>query len=733
MKKRFPFYKQLDQSDCGPTCLRMIAKHYGKSYSLEYLREHCYINRTGVSLAGISDGAQAIGLRSLSVKVPFEKLREAPLPAIAYWRQRHFVVVYRIEKDTVWVADPGYGLVKYKKDEFIRGWTNRDRMHGDGEDSVGIMLLLETTPDFFDREVSSDKGVTISYLVEYLRPYKNFMIQLVLGMVIGSVLQLIFPFLTQSIVDRGIQYEDIGFVYLILAGQLMLFFSSTAVGFIRSWILLHVSSRINISLVSDFLAKLMRLPISYFDTRVVGDILQRIGDHSRIESFITGSTLSVLFSAVNFVVFAFLLAYFDMSIFTVFMISAVLYMAWILLFLKKRKELDFKRFDESSSNQSNLVQLITGMQDIKLNSCENEKRWEWERIQAKLFKISVEGLKLSQYQNFGASFISNLKDIFITFLSAKSVIDGNITLGGMLAIQYIVGQANGPLGSLIGFIQNAQDAKISLDRLNEVRQREDEEPFNVKRLKDFPNDRSLTLKNVDFSYGGPSSPLVLKDLSVHIPEGKITALVGASGSGKTTILKLLLKFYAPTKGSIYLGQKKLTNFHSTWWRRNCGTVMQDGFIYSDTIGKNIALGQETIDIDRLWHAIHVANIQDYIENLPMGMETKIGEEGIGLSQGQKQRLLIARAVYKDPMYLFFDEATSALDANNEKVIMENLDRFFQGRTVVVVAHRLSTVKNADNIIVLDGGEVVEEGTHIELTQSRGYYYELVKNQLELGS
>ncbi len=722
----------MDQSDCGPTCLRMIAKFHGKSYPLDYLREKCYINKTGVSLAGISDGAQAIGLRTLAVNVPFEKLREAPLPCIAYWRQRHFVVVYKIEKDKVWVADPGYDRVKYTKEEFLKGWTNQNTIHGDGEDTTGICLLLEATPEFFDKEIIQEEGITFSYLVEYLRPYTGFLIQLVLGMVIGSILQLIFPFLTQSVVDRGIEYEDINFVYLILAGQLMLFLSQMAVSFIRAWILLHVSSRINISLVSDFLAKLMRLPISYFDSRIVGDILQRINDHKRIESFITGSTLSVFFSMANFVVFSFLLAYFNIPIFTVFIVSSILYFLWIILFLKKRKELDFKRFDQASNNQSNLVQLINGMQDIKLNNCENEKRWEWERIQAKLFHISVEGLKLGQYQGIGAQFITNLKDILITFLSAKAVIDGDMTLGSMLAIQYIVGQANAPLGSMISFVQSAQDAKISLDRLNEVRKKEDEEPFDVRRVKKLPTDKSLYLENVDYTYGGPSSPLVLKNLSMAIPEGKVTALVGASGSGKTTIIKLLLKFYTPTKGQILLGRQRLDNFHSGWWRSYCGTVMQDGFIYSDTIAKNIAVNDEMPDPDKLWNAIMVANIQDYIEGLPLGLETQIGAEGVGLSQGQRQRLLIARAVYKNPMYLFFDEATSALDANNEKIIMENLDRFFEGRTVVVVAHRLSTVKNADNIIVLHNGEIVEQGTHQQLAAKKGYYFNLVKNQLELG-
>lgn len=733
MPQKFPYYKQLDAMDCGPTCLRMVAKHYGKAYSLEYLREKCYISRNGVTVAGISDGAEAIGLRTLAVQVPFSKLREAPLPCIVYWRQRHFVVVYKIKKNWVWVADPGHGLVKYSREDFLKGWTDRVTLSGDVESLTGIALLLEPSPEFYNRNISSEEKLSWGYLFDYLKPYRSFIIQLMLGMIVGSILQLIFPFLTQSIVDRGIAFQDINFVYLILAGQLMLFVSSMAIQFIRSWIMLHVSSRINISLVSDFLAKLMRLPISYFDSRIVGDILQRIEDHERIERFITGSTISVLFSAVNFVVFAFILAVFNIPIFTVFMVSTVFYFLWVWLFLKKRKELDFRAFDQMASQQSIQVQLVKGMQDIKLNNCENIKRWEWERSEAKLFKISVDGLKLSQYQKFGASFVSNLKDILITFLSAKAVIDGDITLGTMLAIQYIVGQANAPLGSLIGFVQEAQDAKISLDRLNEVRKREDEDPPKIKKLKAYSSNRSLILKNASFRYGGPSSPNILNELNLVIPEGKITAIVGPSGSGKTTLLKLLLKFYEPQSGGVFLGQQNLNNFYAKWWRDQCGTVMQDAYLYSDTIANNVALSSDFINMERLSHALYVANIHEFVEMLPLGVETKIGEEGLGISQGQKQRLMIARAVYKNPEYLFFDEATSALDANNEAAIQEKLERFFSGKTVVIVAHRLSTVKNADNIIVLDNGEIIEDGTHEELIEDQGFYYSLIKNQLELGS
>jgi len=709
MSKKFPFFKQMDSADCGPTCIRMIAKYYGKNYSLEHI-------------------TQAIGLRSLAVSIPFDRLeKEAPLPCVAHWRNRHFIVVYKITKDKVYVADPAHSLITYTKEEFLKGWLGKQKE----EEDPGAILLLEKTPEFDSLEAKPTK-INFGYIFSYLKPYGKFITQLALGMLVGSMLSLIFPFMTQAVVDRGIEYRDINFVYLILAGQLLLFIGQVTVQFIQSWILLHVSTRINISLISDFLAKLMRLPISYFESRVVGDILQRVGDHERIQSFLTSDTLSVLFSIFNFIVFASVMAYFDVNIFLVFGISTVLYILWIIIFLKKREELDYRSFDQMAKNQSNIVQMVTAMQDIKLNNAEHIKRWEWEKIQAKLFRISVDQLKLNQYQEIGSFFIKNLKDILITFLSAKAVIDGNITLGTMLAIQYIVGQANQPLSDLVDFISKAQDAKISLDRLNEVRLKEDEEPAGVSKLRSLPSNKDLNLKNVSFRYGPQGTDMVLDNINLNIPEGKITAIVGASGSGKTTLIKLLLKFFQTTEGSIYLGKTKLDNYHSSWWRDQCGTVMQEGFIYSDSIANNIAVSEEYVDQKRLMHAVEVANIQDFIESLPMSYQTEIGSEGIGVSKGQEQRLLIARAVYKNPKYLFFDEATSALDANNERVIMENLNRFFSGKTVVVVAHRLSTVKNADNIIVLHNGNIVEEGTHEQLALQRGYYFNLVKNQLELG-
>jgi ATP-binding cassette subfamily B protein len=728
--KRFPFYKQLDLMDCGPTCLRMIAKHYGKNYSLQALREKSYIGREGVSLLGISDAAEAIGFRTLAVKCTYEKLEEeVPVPCIAHWQQRHFIVIYDVKKDKVYAADPAYGLITYTKEEFLKGWLT---LKSENE-YTGSLLLMEPTPAFYEAEEEKKSNrSSFAFLFKYLVSYKKFLLQLFLGLMVGSILQLIFPFLTLSIVDFGIKNQDIGFVYLVLLAQLMLFFSRTAVDFIRSWILLHIGTRINISIISDFLIKLMKLPVSFFDSKRIGDLLQRIQDHYRIESFLTSSTLSILFSVINLVVFGIVLAVFNFKIFGVFLLGSVVYTTWIITFLKKRKELDHKRFDQMSENQGNMIQLITGMQEIKLNNCEKQKRWQWEHIQARLFRVNVKSMSLNQYQQAGAVFINELKNIFITFLAAKSVIDGTMSLGEMLAVQYMIGQLNAPIDSMIGFIQAAQDARISLDRLAEIHNQEDEEKAGEK-ITIFPEDKSLSVRSVNFHYDGPHVEPVLKDLSLEIPAGKITAIVGMSGSGKTTLVKLLLKFYEPSSGEIKLGDVKLGNISNSLWRDKCGAVLQDGFIFNDSIANNIALGDERIDKTKLMQAVKVANIQEFIESLPLGYNTRIGSDGHGLSQGQKQRILIARAVYKDPEYLFFDEATNALDANNEKVIMGNLDEFFKGRTVVVVAHRLSTVKNADQIVVLDRGQIVEFGDHALLTERRGSYYNLVKNQLELGN
>ncbi|OFY31440.1 MAG: ABC transporter ATP-binding protein [Bacteroidetes bacterium RIFOXYA12_FULL_35_11] len=730
MLAKFPFYKQLDAMDCGPSSLRMIAKHYGRSYTLQTLRDKCYITREGVSLMGISDAAESIGLHTMGVRINWETLtKEAPLPCIAHWKQNHFVVVYKIKKNKVFVADPAIGHIEYSQKEFLESWLST-RTEGENK---GICLLVEPTPEFYkDKGETIDKSNT-SFLFSYLRPHKKLLLQLFFGLIIGSLIQLIFPFLTQSVVDFGISNNNIGFVWLILIAQLTLYISRTSVEFIRSWILLHISARINISLISDFLVKLMKLPISFFDIKMIGDLLQRIGDHSRIQNFLTTSTLEFLFSFVNFLIFGAILAVYSIKIFAVFLIGTLLYILWIFIFLKRRRSLDYKRFAQLSENQSTLIQLITGMQEIKLNNCEKQKRWDWEKVQARLFKINIKSLSLAQYEQAGSLFLNELKNIFISFIAAKLVIEGQLTLGMMLAVQYIIGQLNAPVQQLIGFIHALQDAKISLERLGEIHKKEDEEQTEEGRMTVIPEESNLNINNVFFQYEGPHSEMVLHDINLVIPYNKTTAIVGGSGSGKTTLVKLLLGFYPPVKGEILVGGFRIDTISTRLWRQNCGTVMQDGFIFSDTIAKNIAVSDETIDKERLVLAARTANIHEFVMSLPLRFNTKIGADGHGLSQGQKQRILIARAVYKDPAFLFFDEATNALDANNEKIIMNNLDEFFKNRTAVVVAHRLSTVKNADQIVVLEKGRIVEKGTHAELIETKGAYYELVKNQLEIGS
>ena len=732
--KTFPHYLQYDAADCGPTSLRIIAKYYGKEYSAEFLRQYCHITRNGVSMLGISDAAEYLGFRTIGVRISFEQLAEdALLPCILHWNQNHFVVCYKIEKRrkgkyNIYISDPASQRLCYTKDEFLKCWLSTKSDNVDR----GSALLLEPGVEFGNREEVCANKHSLSFFIKYLLPYKKQLVQLMFGMLVGSLLQLIFPFLTQAMVDWGIGGKNLDLITLILIAQLTLFLAQLSVGYIRSWILLHINSRIDISLISDFLIKLMNMPLHFFDTKRTGDIMQRIGDHGRIKGFLMGNSMSMLFSFANFIIFSIILAYYNISILTIFMIGHVFYVLWILYFMKYRRELDLKRFNLAAAEQNKIIQLIQGMQDIKLNNCEKQKRWEWERVQVNLFKISVRGLTIGQIQSAGTVFFTRTTHIIISFIAARAVVEGQMTLGMMVSLTYIIGQLSAPIGDFIGFAQSFQDAKISLERLNEIPAQEDEEQDIANKTSSLPKDKSIRINNLRFSYDGSERNYVLEDINLVIPEHKVTAIVGESGSGKTTLIKLLQGFYQPNSGSIKIGNLNLDSINPHMWRSKTGSVMQESFIFSDSIANNIALNTDSVDTEKLYHAAIMANADDFISELPLGYNTRIGMEGSGVSQGQRQRLLIARAIYKNPEYIFFDEATNSLDATNERIIMDNLHEFYKGKTVVIAAHRLSTVKDADLIVVMKSGHIVEIGTHEELVAKRGDYYTLVKNQLELG-
>jgi len=726
----FPFVKQPDAMDCGPVCLKMVAAFYKKNFSLELLRKKCYITKEGVSFLGLSEAADSLGFRTIGVKIPYEMLTgKVPLPCIVHWRQNHFVVVYRIKNDKIWVADPAAGLVKYSREEFVHNWSSTTT---DGK-PAGLVLIIEPTPALYDVEDEQEKTHGFRFLLKYFRLYRKYLLQLILGLLLGSCIQLIIPFLTQSIIDIGLNNNDLGFIYLVLFAQLALVVGRMSVEFIRGWLLLHIGSRVNVAIISGFLQKLMSLPVAFFDTKLTGDILQRIEDNNRIEEFLTSASLSILFSFFNLVVFGIVLAIFSLKILALFIAGSVIYIFWVSLFMKSRARLDHQRFKEMSASSTKLINIINGMQEIKLTQSELNMRWDWENLQASLFRLKVKGLGLIQYQSAGAIFINEVTNILITIVAATLVLKGAMTLGMMLAVQFIIGQLNVPVNQIIGFFRMSQDAKMSLDRLAEVHHMDDEESDSELKVLKLPDKTDIHINNLTYQYEGPRSPFVLKDVDIFVEENKVTAVVGTSGSGKTTLLKMILGFYQPVNGEILIGDTRLSNLSLKMWREKVGAVMQDGFLFPDSIARNIAPGSEEINEDRLAKAAELANIKGFIESLPVGYNTKIGANGHGLSEGQKQRLLIARVVYKDPEIVIFDEATNALDARNEKVIVERLAEFFTGKTVIVVAHRLSTVRDADKIVVLDNGHVVETGTHTSLIEKQGAYYNLVKNQLELGN
>ena len=725
---------QHDSMQCGIACLQMVCKYFGREYSLDSLSKLCFATTEGVSMLGINEAANTLGLHTISARVTTTMLGKAPLPSILHWDQNHFVVLYKVKKGKkFYVADPGKGLVTYGLDEFKQHWISTK---SNGEDK-GIAMFLETTPAFFTYKMEDEEHIkekrSFRFLLGYVRKYRKYFGQIILGLVVGSLLQLVLPFLTQSIVDVGIKNQDIGFVLLILLGQLMLTISRTAIDFIRRWLLLHISLRINISLVSDFFIKLLKLPMSFFDTKLMGDLMQRMNDHTRVNNFLTQQTLNITFAVLTFVVFSVVLFFYNKLVFTIFLLGSILYGAWMTLFLKRRKVLDYELFEQQAINNNKTYEFITSMQEIKLQDCEQRRRWEWEDTQADLFGVQMKSLKLQQTQEAGSIFINEVKNIIITVVAATAVIHGQMTLGMMLAVQYIIGQLNSPVEQLMNFFYSLQDVKISLERINEIHQMDDENGKVGLQTSIEDKSEGIDIKNIMFKYDPHALRKTIDDVNIHIPQGKVTAIVGASGSGKTTLIRLMLGYYPVLEGKINIGNTDINKLNKKWWRRQCGVVMQDGVIFSESIARNIAVDDGDIDKERLLKAAEIACIKDYVMALPLKFNTKIGRDGVGLSQGQKQRILIARAVYKNPDYIFLDEATNSLDANNERSIVENLDKFYKGKTVVIVAHRLSTVKNADQIVVIDHGNVVEVGNHESLTAKRGAYYNLVKNQLELGN
>lgn len=709
----------------------MICHALGKPIPWEYLDRLCTPTKEGVSFKTLSDAAQSIGLKTMAGRVALSQMSSVPTPCILHWNQNHFVVLYGISKNgtTFRIADPAKGKYKLTLEELQSHWhTTTVR----GEEA-GPAMFFEPTEEFGKGiEYANGEKRSFRFLLRYLMQYRKHFAQIILGLGIGSVLQLIMPFLTQMVVDIGIAHKDIGFIWLILLGELMIVTGRTATDFVRRWLLLHISMRINISLVSDFFIKLLKLPMSFFDTKLMGDLLQRIGDHSRVQSFLTGQTLNLIFTFLNFIIFGFVLFIYHIPIFIIFAIGSVCYGAWITSFLRRRKVLDYELFEQQARNQNKTFQFVTSMQEIKLQDCERRRRWEWEDVQADLFTVQMKSMKLQQTQEAGSIFINEVKNMLITVFAATAVINGQITLGAMLAIQYIVGQLNAPVEQLMSFIYSLQDVKISLERINEIHEGRNEES-GENQATAFGAGKAICITDMDFKYDVHALKNTLEGVTLHIPEGKVTAIVGASGSGKTTLIKLMLGYYPVLAGSINIGGRNINEYNLKWWRRQCGVVMQEGVIFSESIARNIAVDDGEIDAHRLEEAAKIAKIHDYVMTLPLKYDTLIGHEGVGLSQGQKQRILIARAVYKDPDFIFLDEATNSLDAKNERAIVENLDKFYNGRTVVVVAHRLSTVKNADQIIVLDKGKVVETGNHSSLIEKRGTYYHLVKNQLELGT
>lgn len=732
-------YRQRDSADCGPTCLRMIAAHYGKQYSLSFLCNRCQISREGASMYGMSVAAESIGLRPVVARLHLSFWKpESPLPAILYWDKNHFIVLYKVSyskisrKKKFHIVDPAYGKIILSEKDFLNKWSILT------EDERGYALFLEPSnlfyegsEDFAHAEIKN-KGF-IRFFIPYLHKYRRHIALIILAMVTGNLLLLIAPFITQTLIDKGVQKNDFDYISLLLLFQGILFVAGIFGEVIRNYLLRHISARINIAVLSDFLFKLMKLPLSFFESRMKGDLIQRIYDFSKLERIFTYSGLNFLISSTYILFFSIILIYYNLIVFLIFIFATIITIVMTFGFLHYLMSVYYRRISLVSANNSQILEIIEGVQEIKMNNLASSKLFEWEMLQSKLFKVNLTALSIEQTWAVCTGLLEQAKNISITFVAAWFVIKGEMTIGTMLAISFIVGQLNNPVRVVIEFFREMVDVRLSYERINEVHDSSDEESAHTSSqlIASELKDGGIQLHNVSFCYNG-SEKLVLKNISFSIPKGKVTAIVGASGSGKTTLLKLLLKFYDPTEGEISLDGNSLLHASPQSWRDQCGAVLQEGYIFTDTIKGNITAGNDVVDNDALRRVAQMANIDDFIKDLPLGYETKIGNGGISISTGQKQRILIARALYKNPQFLFLDEATSSLDARNEKEIIVRLNEIFKGKTVVVIAHRLSTVKNADQIVVLDKGIVCELGTHVQLINMKGQYYSLVKNQLELG-